>query len=122
MNRNSDNGLAVLIGLGVVLVFCLVIGSFVVSAVSASHTSTMTCTVADKDRVSKPNGGGSDMRIYTSDCDVLVVADSLLDARFDAASLYNKITAGKRYRFDVRGDRIPILSMFPNIITATEVA
>lgn len=100
------------------LVAIAAIGMLGTSIYSATQTGTITCMVTGKDRVSKPKGG-SDMRIYTEDCDVLTVADSLLDVTWTSASLYSQIEIGKRYTFTYRGIRLPWLSMFPNIVKAT---
>ena len=86
---------------------------------SFNHVETRTCTVESKDRTSKPKGG-SDMRVYTIECGILEVGDSLLDGSFDASDRWQAIEEGERYRFTTRGWRVPPLSAFPNIIKAEE--
>ena len=83
-------------------------------------TGTETCTVQSKDRAGNSNGG-SDMRVYTYDCGVLSVADSIFDGRFNSADIYQHLTPEKRYEFATRGFRFPLFSQFPNIISAKEV-
>lgn len=82
---------------------------------SVSHTDTVTCTVTDKDRTQNSEGG-SDMRVYTSDCGTLRVADSLLDGTWSSSDTYSSIEPGSAYTFNTRGIRVPFLSMFPNIV------
>lgn len=113
-----SNGPLIVGGIAAGLIFA---GTLGVGIASAAHTETQTCTVESKDR-SATKDGGSDMRIYTRDCGVLQVADSLLDVRFDSADMYASLQEGKRYEFNTRGWRLPALSMFPNIIQAKEVA
>lgn len=105
-------------GIAVGLLFA---GALGVSIASYAHTETQTCTVESKDRAATKDGG-SDMRIYTRDCGVLQVADSLLDVRFNSADVYASLQEGKRYEFNTRGWRVPALSMFPNIIQVREVS
>lgn len=98
----------------------ITMGMAVVGIEATTHTETITCTVESKDRASKPKGG-SDMRIYTTDCGVLSVKDSLWDGNWSSADRFASIKEGKRYEFFTRGRRNPLLSWFPNIITAREV-
>jgi len=87
---------------------------------SAFQTNTQTCTVESKDRTTNANGQ-SDARIYTTDCGVLQVEDSLLHGKFNSADTYAKIKVGQTYDFKTQGVRIGLFSMFPNIIEATPV-
>lgn len=110
----------------VALVFMLtIVGgilAFVVYTVKGyHHRETHTCTVTSKDRTTRPKGG-SDARVYTADCGVLQVADAPFVGHFNSADTYAAITPGHRYVFDTLGYRVPWLSDFPNIISATEVA
>lgn len=82
---------------------------------NAFHVNEVTCTVTDKDRTTKSEGG-SDMRLYTEDCGTLSVSDSLLDGHFSSSDTYASIEPGNTYNFTTRGFRIPILSMFPNVV------
>lgn len=109
-------------GCGPVIVLALVLlGGAVGAVVSASHETTQTCTVESKDRAAG-NGGTSQMRVYTADCGVFKVTDSLLKMRFDAADRYAALLPGHRYQLTTFGFRVPVLSLFPNVIDAREVA
>lgn len=72
------------------------------------------CVVTDKDRATTSEGS-SDMRIYTSNCGVLIIGDNVFTGTFDSADIYSNIDVGKTYDFKVTGYRIPLLSMFPSI-------
>ena len=99
---------------GLVAGVVLLLGIGVTAAISTAHIETPTCTVESKDRTTKREGG-SDMRVYTTDCGVLSVADSLLDFDFSSSDRFASIKEGKRYEFTTR-------SWFPNIIKIKEVA
>lgn len=93
---------------------------FVITGISlgvanALHVNEVTCTVTDKDRTAKSEGG-SDMRLYTEECGTLRVADSLLDGHWSSSDTYASIEPGNTYNFTTRGFRIPLLSMFPNVV------
>jgi Na+(H+)/acetate symporter ActP len=103
-----------------VAVGLLIVGSVVMGIASAVHIGHQTCTVESKDRTTNRDGG-SDARIYTEDCGVLKVGDSLTQGHFNSADTYSKIKPGQRYDFKTQGYRIPVFSQFPNIIEATPV-
>lgn len=117
-NPKNDRGeLAIWVGAVVVL---FVLASIILSVASAMHTEEMTCTVNDKDRTTNRDGQ-SDARLYTDDCGVLRVGDSLLSWTFSSSDTYASIEPGKTYDVTTRGLRIPFLSMFPNVVEAEEV-
>lgn len=95
---------------GLLIAFMLGFG-----VLNAFHVNEVTCTVTDKDRTTKSEGG-SDMRVYTEDCGTLAVSDSLLDWHFSSSDTYASIESGNTYNFTTRGFRIPMLSMFPNVV------
>lgn len=103
-----------------VLIILLFVGAVAASTMNALHMETQICTVTDKDRTAKQDGG-SDMRVYTSDCGTFVIADSGFDLRFNSADVYAGLQTNKRYQFTTRGYRVPFLSMFPNIVKVQEV-
>lgn len=81
------------------------------------------CTVTEKDRTSKVVDGNSsvDTRIFTSDCGVLSLNDSIIGLSFDTADKYNSIKTGETYKFTTIGWRVPFFSMFPNIVEVQAV-
>lgn len=104
-----------LVGLGVALVVIL-IGVGTVSY-AGSGSSYSSCTVEDKDR--STSDGKSVYRVYTS-CGVFGVEDFLWTGSFDSADRYSSIDIGKTYDFETLGWRVPILSLFPNILSVQE--
>lgn len=89
------------------------------SGVFMGTTTAANCVVSEKSV--NATGEGSEYRIYTENCGTFVVTDSIVDRRFDSADVYGKIKAGKTYNLTLRGPRIPVVSMFPNIIMIQEV-
>jgi hypothetical protein len=108
---------------GIVAVAVLVLISIVFHIGNVSHHETKQgCAVIDKDRT-KDSKGNSDMRVYTTNCGTLQVADTLVGgAQFDSADIYASIEVGKTYDFYVRGKRYPLFSMFPIIQKVTPVS
>jgi len=102
-----------------VLVMVAIAGLGIIAAVVSGgfwNTSTMQdCTVTDKGIAVVD--GYSEYRVYTENCDVLTVADSFVDGQVNAATVYSKITVGESYDFGTRGLRVPLFSLFPNIIS-----
>lgn len=87
---------------------------------SIKETVRTGCTVVDKDRVSKSEGG-SDMRIYTEGCGNLKVSDALLKGKFNSSDTYRKLEVGHTYDLTTTGYRVGFLSAFPNVIAAEEI-
>lgn len=89
--------------------------------ISGTHVETHSaCVVTDKDRTTNSEGQ-SDMRVYTENCGVFSVKDSIFIMRFDSADTFSQIKVGDTYDFESRGFRVGILSQFPNITEATAV-
>ena len=108
-------------GCGPVIVLALVLLCGAVGSVAAaSHETTQTCTVESKDRAAGKDGK-SQMRVYTADCGVFEVTDSLLKMRFNAADRYAALLPGHRYQLTTVGFRVPALSSFPNVIDARDL-
>lgn len=95
---------------------------------NALHVEHKTCTVTEKDRTTKVTSDGegnvtssSDARVYTEECGVLHVSDSILSWHWNSADTYASIKEGRTYDVTTRGYRVPVLSMFPNVVEVTEV-
>ena len=58
--------------------------------------------------------------VFTTDAE-FAVKDSILHLRFNSTSIYRAIEVGETYRFRTYGYRIPLFSMYPNILTVTKV-
>lgn len=124
-SRGRDHSGAAVVAVLSVIALIVVLG---LAAFNAFHVRHMTCTVNEKDRTTKvtsdSNGNvtsSSDARLYTDQCGVLHVSDSLLSWHFNSADTYASIKEGRTYEITTRGYRIPFFSMFPNVVDATEV-
>lgn len=117
--RLARLGVFFIMGLTVLMLGFSVFQSAVVTG------SAVSCTVTDKDRASDGNGG-SDMRIYAEGCNgdsgmqVFQVADNIFVGEFASSNTFAEIEVGKTYDFETRGTRVPVLSMFENIVEAKE--
>lgn len=108
----------------------LVVLSFVLAFVlpltgcTTMNQQTKTCTISSKESVMVRTGEnltGNQYRVYTEECGTLTVQDSLAIARYDSADLYGQLKPDTTYTMEIGGYRVPAMSAFPNIITATPV-
>lgn len=118
-----DNKLSFGEGLALVIVIIMIIGLVAGTIVNNSDKREITLTVTDKTvKTSKDDGK---YMVYCKDADenihVLEITDTLLRGRFDSSDEYAAIEIGKTYKFTVVGKRIPIFSMYPNILSHKEV-
>jgi hypothetical protein len=119
----------IFVRIAVISIFALTIAMIGFSVFAASSVSSVAngCTVTDKDRTSDGQGG-SNMRIYTKGCNgsskvtVFTVADNHFVGQYASADTYAGIEIGKTYNLEARGVRIPVINMFENIVSFTEVA
>lgn len=87
-------------------------------AQSYGNAQTINCVVTGKESVTAREGDtmNNEYRVYTEDCGTLVVKDTLLHGKFNAADTYSEIDVNAENNFDTVGYRVPFLSKFPNII------
>lgn len=109
---------AILLGVVVAVVLVGIVGFSIWSVQQKSHIGP--CLVEDKEAVH--SGDGNQYRVYTEQCGVLSVEDSIWAGRWDSADAYNSIKEGATYRFYVQGVRAPLFSMFPNVLEMKEIA
>lgn len=107
----------ILVGLGVALA---IITGLAVSTIYYKENTHYSCEVVEKDRT-KNEDGSSDARVYTENCGVFVVEDTLIKGQFNSADTVGSIKEGGVYNFTTIGFRNGVFSMFPNIIEAVEV-
>lgn len=109
MKKDARNLLYVAIGL--VLLFGYPVAYY-------SSSEIIDITVVDKERIT--TGSGESLKgkfiIYTKD-EVLENSDSMLYFKFASADYQNKLSPGNTYRVKVAGWRIPLLSMYRNVVT-----
>lgn len=86
---------------------------------SSMNQRTETCTVSGKESVTLPNDQGNQYRVHSYECGTLTVADTLTQGRFNSAELYGQLTVETTYDMELGGYRNGLMSMFPNILTAT---
>jgi hypothetical protein len=88
--------------------------------INSQKQQDRTITVCSKESVATEDNG-HEYRIYASD-DTYVMEDNILGGiRFDTASEYGRIRDNTTYNVRIKGLRIGVFSMFPNILKA-EVA
>jgi len=106
-------------GLAAVIILCVVsVGGYSLFS-TLTVKNTVTCTVESKERAI--SGESSTKLVYTADCGVFSVDDSLIYGKFNSADTYGSIKEGGTYVFETRGVRNGLFSMFPNIIEMQEV-
>lgn len=122
-NNNTDIDTSLVIRGALVLVtgLAVIIGLIGFGVVRYTGNQTQVCTVNDKDRSSSKNGS-SIARVYTEQCGVLSAEDRFFIGYFDSADVYSGIEAGKTYEFHTLGRRVPLMSSFPTITSATAVS
>ena len=102
------------IGSAIIIVGLVALGIF--SFINATHVDHVSnCVVTEKDRT-KDSDGNSDARVYTDNCGVFNVGDSLFEGHWSSADTYSSIKVDETYDFKTRGYRVPFLSYFPNIV------
>ena len=90
----------------------------IVSVFTSFNDTEYVVTVTDKERV--VCGESSSYLVFTEDeqGNVMVFenTDNLLRWKFDSSNIQGQLKAGNTYRITVVGYRVPILSMYQNII------
>ena len=88
------------------------------SAMTSFNDTEYVVTVTDKERIIKEDT--SKYLVFTEDeqGNVLVFenTDSLLRGKFDSSNMQGQLKEGNKYTITVVGFRVPILSMYQNII------
>ena len=104
-----------------IVVVVVIIGGLTADfIIKYTGSSTQICTVNSKDR-STNRDGNSNTRVYTDQCGVFSVEDRFFAGYVDSADVYAQIQVGKTYELHTTGRRVPIMSAFPNITSASEV-
>lgn len=75
----------------------------------------VTITIVDKQYVKKNDGGY--YLIFTRHNDVFKNVDSLVNLKFNSSSVYGQLEKGRTYCVYVYGWRIPLFSLYPNIVS-----
>ena len=107
------------------LVIVLIPLLLVAEVVNYTHVTTVKGQVVDKyTKWDKEQEKDDFFIVVKQDNDVETVvrnSDSLLMFKFDSADVQAGTHTGKEYEFKLRGYRIPVLSLFPNVDTVKKV-
>jgi hypothetical protein len=76
----------------------------------------------DKGRVctNTGTGNGSGVECYYliyTDQGTFELGDSFIYGRFSSSDIYGRLREDRRYRFDVAGFRVPVMSMYPKVVS-----
>lgn len=103
-----------------IVMFIMVVAAIIMGVIYATERSELTeCAVTGKEAVR--SNDSNEYRVYTDNCGTLKVGDSIFIGRFDSADVYSRIKENQTYDMKLQGFRLPVFSMFPNIIEATPV-
>lgn len=76
-------------------------------------------TVKKTERIVSPDGKSSKYLICAED-GVYENTDNILRMKFNSADVYSQLQNGKTYMYDIYGWRVPLLSIYPNIVKCEE--
>jgi hypothetical protein len=76
-------------------------------------------TVKKTERIVSPDGKSSKYLIYAED-GVYENTDNILRMKFNSSDIYGQLQNGKTYMCDTYGWRVPLLSIYPNIVKCEE--
>ena len=80
---------------------------------------TIVATVTEKDRVTQGAGESMSSRyLIFTDEGVLQNTDTIFHMKFNSSDVYGSISVGDTCIFETYGWRVPLFSMYPNIISA----
>lgn len=103
-------------------VVLVIFGSCAASWAAHGKRETLMIQVGDKERVTESVGEEVSSRyLIYSTTETFEVTDSLIEGRFDSSDLYGSIQRDHCYHVEVYGWRVPVLSMYRNIVSAEEV-
>lgn len=118
------------VGIAVVVLILFVIMGFGVYLFEFNDTEYII-KVTDKERVTSVSGSGdsthaeSKYLIWGQDKNkeeyVFENTDSLFRTKFDSSAIYGKLKKGKTYKITAVGYRVPLFSLYKNIIKVEEV-
>jgi len=116
MYIDTEEIIASAAAVGLVVFLVALVALLALSAVwSAFPVTTATIAVADKEFADDT------YLIWSDSGDVYRVDDSVLSGRYDSSNDYFRIKIGSTYDVVLRGRRVPVLSMYPNIAEFTLV-
>lgn len=121
MRNNEFN-----IGTAAITVIIIIICAVAIGRPITKAYARKEITATVKDKSTKRGGDKDKYLIYCKDnagrTQVFEITDSFLAMRFNSSDLYAEIEVGKKYIFDVGGNRVPFMSWYPNIYSAREIS
>lgn len=100
-------------------IFALAIASLIGSvAVHYTTQEWVTVTIWDKEREGRSDGDGGTTYTYMvhTEQESFTNSDSVLAFKFNSTDVQRQLREGQEYRLLVTGFRIPVLSMYRNIL------
>lgn len=104
-------------GCGCLLSVVVIAAMIVLTLVYSGSRFEETITITGKDV--KNTSESSTYMVFT-DKGTYCVKDSLLFWRWDSSDMYGSLHEGGTYEIEAVGWRVPILSMYPNILEASD--
>lgn len=118
MRRSPETARATFMLITAFIVFIIIVMAALPVA-KHSTQETVQLTVRDKERVTQTSseGGVSSKYLVYTDGEVFENTDSLLNGKFDSSDVYGRLKRDQSYRCKVEGWRIPVFSMYRNILS-----
>lgn len=86
-----------------------------------SYATYFTKTITIKEKESLKNGKYGQNVVADTDGNIYSISNSIFYLFFTSTELYTDVNESQRYQVSGFGYRIPILNIFPTIISATKV-
>ncbi len=83
-----------------------------------THTSVITATVSDKERITQSDGenGISSFYLVYTDKGTFKLEDDIFRGNWESSDVYGSLKTDSTYTFTTSGYRFGFFSMYPNII------
>jgi hypothetical protein len=85
-----------------------------------SYTTYFEKTITIKEKDSLKNGKHGKNVVADSEGNIYSISNAIAYLFFTSTELYANLEEGKKYKITGFGQRIPLLNMFPSIISATK--
>ena len=106
------NNTGIVVGTVIAVMFAALMIAGLLNTMNRSEVGP--CTVTKKEAVMVE--GSNQYRVYTEECGVFIVKDTLVPLRFNSADTYSALKEGTSYNLRTQGFRLGITSSFPNIL------
>lgn len=116
MNRLSNRGTGVLLGVGVALVFLIALGGGIVWSFASEDNVTFTVKKLERITESDADGKTTSKYLVYTDKEVFKNTDAPLHGKFNSSDLYAKLDEGKTYVCKVNGIRVAFFSSYRNLL------